>query len=284
MSFFRQPYPYRHYTSVLYKLASVSVIIVFLFLWLFEPFHVNTDEQKIGYWLICLIHATTPSLIYIAYFLLFNLVTTIISREHWTVGKELAHLAVLFFLIGVDSFLVRDIIYTNPDNWSWRYFIEEIKNTFLAGTLISSLLILINFYRLNSATQQQAAVANKHLPHAETSTPEDVSIKALVKSDDFDLIINHFLFARAEGNYVEIFYRNNDIVKKELKRISLSNFETQVRASPHLMRCHRAYIVNINNISGVTGNAQGYQLSFAGTAEQAFVSRKNLTLFNKFLK
>jgi hypothetical protein len=284
MPLLHQPYPYNHSTKILYKLASVSFIIVFLFLWLFEPFHVNTDEQKLSYWLICFIHATSPSLIYIIYFLLFNFVTPITNHESWTVGKEIVHLAVLFFFIGVSSFLVRDLIYSNADNWSWRYFIEEIKNTFLAGTLISSLLILINFYRLNSATQQQAAVANKHLPHAETSTPESVSIKTLVKSDDFSLAIDHFLFARAEGNYVEIFCINNGIVKKELKRISLSNLETQLSAYPYLFRCHRAYLVNANNINGVTGNAQGYQLSFSGTAEQPYVSRKNLPQFNKLLK
>jgi hypothetical protein len=173
MPLLHQPYPYHHSTKVLYKLASVSFIIVFLFLWLFEPFHVNTDEQKLGYWLICLIHAITPSLIYIIYFLLFNLVTRITSHEHWTVGKEIAHLAVLFFLIGVSSFLVRDVIYANPDNWSWGYFIEEIKNTFLSGTLIATLLILIDFYRLNSTTQKQAASVNSHLPHTKNTTSEE---------------------------------------------------------------------------------------------------------------
>jgi LytTr DNA-binding domain len=284
MSLPHQPYPYNHSTKVLYKLASVSFIIVFLFLWLFEPFHVNTDEQKLGYWLICFIHAITPSLIYIIYFLLFNLVTPITSYEHWTVGKEIAHLAVLFFLIGVSSFLVRDVIYTNPDNWSWRYFIEEIKNTFLSGTLISTMLILIDFYRLNSNTQKQAKIVNNHLIYTETIVSDEISIKALVKSDDFVLVLNHFLFARAEGNYVEIFYTTIDTVKKDLKRISLSNLEAQLSVHPHLFRCHRAYLVNINNIREVTGNAQGYQLTFTGTTEQAYVSRKNLIQFNKLLK
>jgi DNA-binding LytR/AlgR family response regulator len=111
-----------------------------------------------------------------------------------------------------------------------------------------------------------------------------VRIKALVNADDFVFTINHFLFARAEGNYVEIFYAQGERVKKELKRISLSNFENQVNASPHLFRCHHAYLVNTQNIIAVTGNAQGYQLSFVGTAEQGFVSRKNLARFNQLLK
>ncbi len=279
-----QPYPYHYHFRGLLRLAIISFVAVFVFLWLFEPFHVNPEEQKLDYWLICLLHASVPVFIFYFYFSLLNLVVSERVKDNWTLGKEVLHLGSLFFLFGIASFLLRDVIYTNPDNWSWRYFFEEIKNTFLGGTLISSLLILLNFYRLYAATQKQALLLNIHLPETKVKELQPISIATQVKADDFDLKIETFLFARAEGNYVEIFCRTEDGVKKELKRITLTKLESQLSILPQLIRCHRAYLVNTTNIYRIDGNAQGYRVSFAGTTEQALVSRNKMPAFNALMR
>ena len=284
MFILKQPYPFHYHIRKLHLLSSIYFAIIFLFLWLFEPFHVNPEEQKIDYWQICILHGAVPSLIFYVYFFLFNSAVPETGKDTWTVGKEIFHLCILFFLFGIASFLVRDIIYTNPDNWSWHYFLEEIKNTFLGGSLIASFLILLNFYRLYSATQQQAIELNKHLHEGEKPEPQQVSIKTQVKADDFDLGIETLLFARAEGNYVEIFFRTADGVNKDLKRIPLTKLEDQLRDYPQLIRSHRAYLINTRNIHLVSGNAQGYQISFTGTTEEALVSRGKMKAFNDLMQ
>lgn len=280
----QQPYPFHYRRRPLHLLTVLSFTIIFLFLWLFEPFHVNPEEQKLDYWLICLLHALIPTIIFYTYFLLLGLVVSETTTDSWTLGKEIQHLCILFFLFGIASFLVRDLIYTNPDNWSWRYFCEEIKNTFLGGSLIATLLILLNFYRLYTATQKQALQLNRHLQEGKKSEPQRVFIKTQVKADDFDLEIDTLLFARAEGNYIEIFYRTASEVKKELKRIPLAKLEAQLNNYPQLIRSHRAYLINTNNIHLISGNAQGYQVSFAGTHEQALVSRSKMRAFNDLMQ
>lgn len=279
-----QLYPYYYRTRGLHKIVGIYFIIIFLFLWLFKPFHVNTDEQKVSYVVICLIHAVVPSIIFYVYFILFNLLATEQKIEKWTVRNEIIHLSILFFLIGIVSFLVRDVIYTNPDNWSWRYFVEEVMNTFLAGSLISVLLILINFYRLNSSTKKHAELVNTHLPGNTVLDSELISIKTNVKADDFTLRVHDFLFARAEGNYLEIYCQIDGEAKKELKRMTLSQLESQLSSVLYIIKSHRAYIVNTRCILHVTGNAQGYLLSFSATTEQVPVSRSRISAFDKLLK
>lgn len=279
-----QPYPYYYRSRGLPKIVGVYFIIIFLFLWLFKPFHVNTDEQKVSYVAICLIHAASPSIIFYVYFLLFNLLATELKIEKWIVRNEIIHLSILFFLIGIASFLVRDVIYTNPDNWSGRYFVEEVINTFLAGSLISVLLILLNFYRLNSSTKKQAELVNTHLPVNTVSELELISIKTNVKADDFTLRLHDFLFARAEGNYLEIYCQRVGETKKELKRMTLSQLESQLSSVAYIIRSHRAYIVNTRCVLHVAGNAQGYLLSFSTTSEQVPVSRSRISAFDKLLK
>lgn len=284
MLILKQPYPFHYRRKSLHLLAVLSFAIIFLFLWLFEPFHVNPEEQKLDYWLICLLHAFVPAFIFYTYFLLLGIVVSEKTTDSWTLGKEIQHLCILFFLFGIASFLVRDLIYTNPDNWSWRYFFEEIKNTFLGGSLIASLLILLNFYRLYTTTQNQAIELNKHLQEGKKPEPQRLFIKTQVKADDFDLEIDTLFFVRAEGNYVEIFYRTANEVKKELKRIPLAKLEAQLSNYPQLIRSHRAYLINTNNIHLISGNAQGYQVSFTGTNEQALVSRSKMTAFNALMQ
>ena len=55
---------------------------------------------------------------------------------HWNLGKEILHISIILFLIGIADFLIRDVIYTNPNNWSLRYLWEEVRNTFLVGLLL----------------------------------------------------------------------------------------------------------------------------------------------------
>lgn len=282
MTIFRQPYPYYYYRTTLFRLAVSVFVIIFLFLLVFKPFVVNPAEQRMSYWLICLIHAALPTVIFYMYFLVRNIFLSETRKERWTLGMEIIHLCILFFLLGIGSFLVRDIIYTNPDNWSWHYLLEEIKNTFLAGTLISTFLSLLNFYRLSSKSQREAARIDSHLPPPVSISTQTIAVSTNLKSDDFIVDLNTFLFARASGNYVEVHVKENNTVSKSLKRLTLAQLETQLM--PHVLRTHRSYLVNIRHIVHVSGNAQGYELQFADTDLTALVSRSNLAAFDVAMK
>lgn len=278
MTLFQQPYPYYYFRANLLKLAATAFIIVFIFLIAFKPFVVNPDEQRMSYWLICVIHALLPTLIFSVYFFVADQVLSEAQKDRWSLGTEIIHLIVLFFLFGVASFLIRDIIYTNPDNWSWHYFSEEVKNTFLGGTLISLILILLNFYRLYSKSQRQAIQINTHLHPLVVDQAQAVSITTNTKADDFVLDVTAFLFARAAGNYVEVYTRESHTVAKTLKRLTLAQLEVQLAS--HALRTHRSYLVNPRHIVHVSGNAQGYEVSFANTDLKVPVSRSNLAAFD----
>lgn len=257
---------------------------MFLFLWFFKPFIVNEEEQKVSYFIICLIHSILPATIALVFFLALDAALIDAKKETWTIGREMLFLSSLFLLIGIGSFLVRDVIYTNPDNWSWRYFSEEIKNTFLAGSLVASHAVLLNFYRLSAAHKKSAESIESHLHPVTDQASEKLSIKTGVKSDDFMVDPEEILFARADGNYVEVFCQIQGTIKKELKRITLSQLETQLSNRPFIFRCHRAFLINIHHIQKVSGNAQGYLLAVAGHPESIPVSRNKLAAFDQLFK
>ena len=53
------------------------------------------------------------------------------------------------------------------------------------------------------------------------------------------------LYVKAEDNYVKVVYRNNEEEKSFLLRRKLSDIEKQF---PSLVRVHRSYLVNMNNV------------------------------------
>ncbi|WP_318845669.1 LytTR family DNA-binding domain-containing protein [Chryseobacterium sp. JV558] len=276
-------YPDRYRKNNLFKTVLVIFGVIFSFLILVKPFEVNIFQQKVSYIMICCFHALIPSLILYFYFTGFNyLQAKNHQNENWSLAKEYTHISIVLLLTGVCSFLIRDIIYLNSNNWTWNYLWEEVRNCFVGGVILYFFMRLAVFYfesKKDSSLIFQFTPLNPKIEENTTSTL--VYIKTQVKQDDFSLDVKNLLFVKADGNYIEITSCNNNQLNIELKRISLTQFEAQVLEVQNLFRCHRAYLVNMNHIKNMTGNSQGYQLSFGPTTDKVPVSRSQLVAFNK---
>jgi DNA-binding LytR/AlgR family response regulator len=108
-----------------------------------------------------------------------------------------------------------------------------------------------------------------------------VFIKTQVNIDDFDLIPEQLIVARADGNYMELYVQQGSNVQKIIKRMSLKKLEEQLRDFPFILKTHRAYLVNLRKVCNSKGNAQGYQLSLHGFEEMVPVSRSMIPNFKR---
>ena len=81
------------------------------------------------------------------------------------------------------------------------------------------------------------------------------------------------MYKRQDDNYVTVVYQETDgKLKKELLRSSLSKVESQIQFT-YILRCHRSYMVKLQKVYKVSGNAQGYKLHLWQVAEPLPVSR-----------
>nr|WP_068887089.1 LytTR family DNA-binding domain-containing protein [Pedobacter panaciterrae] len=269
-----QPKKLRKYTVKLF-------IVVFLFLYLFKPFVVNETELKYPFLFICFLHALSPAIInfiFFSFIVSFNKTKT--NQVQYTVAQSIGSFLIIFFLFGTASFLMRDIIYTNANNWSLRYYYEELRNAYLGGGLIVSYFIFAGFYF--RGTEKQLHINAQNIATAALAPVKSsvIFIQALVKVDDFKFDPVHFLFAKAEGNYIELAIKTPEGIKRELKRISLKQFELQLVNFPYLFRCHRAFLLNMRQIENISGNSQGYIISLFCTEEKIPVSRAKIESFD----
>lgn len=274
-------YPQRYKFENLIKSSVIVFLIILLFLLMFKPFGVYDPELRMHYFFICFLHALAPAIILFVYFGVLNYFRKTKNQTKWTLLEEFIQIGALLVLIGTASFLMRDLLYSNPDNWSWNYFFEEIRNCFVAGIFFYFFLRLSSFY---FESKKGSPFVLQFTPLAlkpeKTVLKSNLFITTQVKQDDFLLDMDQLLFAKADGNYIELTKSNGHQITTEVKRISLTQFETQITDYPHLFRCHRTYLVNMYKIKQVAGNSQGYVLSFKETDIKIPVSRKQIDNFN----
>lgn len=277
------PYPFYFRGRTLLYFGLIIFLLAFFFNYLFTPFHVNPGEHRMDYFWISLIHSAMPVLVL---FLLYPFIHFSPSLdENWTIGKDLLFLSAFLLLIGIGQFLIRDLIYDNPSNWSWGYFREEIGNTFLVGILLVGLIISVNFNRLNARYIREAQLLERdRLDRKTKGLKAVVPIETQVKADRFLLEAEKFLFAKAEGNYLMLFLKDNRGTSRILKRISITDFEKQVSPLDEIIRTHRSYIINLSFLQHVKGNAQGYQLVLENCDLEIPVSRNMIPAFETRLK
>jgi hypothetical protein len=252
-------------------------VLSFIFSYAFEPFEVNVEEHKLDYFWISFIHAFLPFPIAFGYFTIVN--WSLKDDSRWTLGKEVLHLSIMLLCIGIADFLIRDFIYDNPNNWSFRYFYEEIRNTFLVGTLLLIIVLPLNLERL--IYKSTKSLEKLKFKAANTNSKQQlVNISSITEKYQFD--VQQFLFAKVESNYTEIYTFEDDEVKKTLFRITLKELETHLQSFTNIYKTHRSYLVNLDKITACVGNAQGYQLSLKNYTNTVPVSRSKLKDFNAY--
>jgi len=95
-----------------------------VFQYFFQPFEVNPKEHKMPFFWITVMHTAVAILILLLASLLLSWAQ--IQTVTWKVWKDILLLGLVFLAIGIGQFLIRDLIYENPNNWSLGYLLEEI--------------------------------------------------------------------------------------------------------------------------------------------------------------
>lgn len=273
-------YPFYYKRKNIWIIAGALFLMTMTFNYFLEPFEVYSAEHKMNYFWISIIHACSPAAIII----LFGFKTTSLKvSQNWTVQKELLLISLFLLIIGITQFLIRDIIYNNPENWSWRYLYEEIRNTYLIGGLFSIILISLNLNRLSYKYHKNLAPVKFSAKNIESKSKVVISIKSKVQGDTFSFNLTDFIYAKAVGNYIEI-YLNHNTTERLIKRITLKELEEALKQYSNIFKTHRSFLVNLNYITDAVGNAQGYRIRLANCEEKIPVSRNRVKAFDALVK
>ena len=272
----RTPYPIQIQR---WKTVVIPAVIIFLILYLLQPFGIA--QAKGNVLSICAVSALlTAGISALFNYVLPALFPEFYDERRWTVGHYLLHLSALLLFITVAIGL-----------WvSWLMGVRP--NIQLFGYTLLWVLILAPFptviftmwsYNLNLRRHLQAATdINTSLSQYITETAKgqkEPATSTLTFCDNakesFSLACTDFLYAESDGNYIKLNYWSEDERKAKRKqcRLTMKSAEEIAASCPDIMRCHRAFLVNISKVTKVSGNSQGLRLRLKGCADEVPVSR-----------
>jgi hypothetical protein len=94
-----------------------------------------------------------------------------------------------------------------------------------------------------------------------TDNPDIINFHDYAGALKFTVKLENIYYIKAEGNYVNVFYNNKGGISSFVLRNKIQAIEDSLAGTP-LMRCHRTYIVNSNNIKLIRTEDEGYYIDF----------------------
>lgn len=232
-------------------------LFVSLFLFLLRPFGMQFMSQG---WLLLFI-SLGFGLVTVLFGLLFDLVLIYVLKirtdlPSWTLWKWIVQSLALLVWIALGNFLYMSMLM--PEAPEWVFLFDMFLNTVIVGIfpiVFSGLRIQLKAIKTN---QQQAENIQP------TLSPLDVPDKAPLvltpaSGKQLELQLAQIRYIEAMQNYVSVTFVEAGELKKEMLRSTIANMEAQVNESA-IIRCHRSYLVNLDSVNNVSGNAQGLKL------------------------
>lgn len=211
-----------------------------------------------------------------------RVVPTWYDERRWTVGKEIAYVIWLLFCIAMANMVVNQ--WWNNVPFTWLNFQLMAGYTVLLGILPVTTSILLKQQALLRKYKAEALQLNAWVEqkgnHMEVATlsfqpepPSSIILTGDNQGEAFTLLPAQWLAAEASDNYCKIYYLAQGQLQEKLYRTTLKKLEAQLTAVPGLYRCHRSFLVNLDHVSHLSGNAQGYCLHLSNHQLEVPVSR-----------
>ena len=103
-------------------------------------------------------------------------------------------------------------------------------------------------------------------------------------NESVTLQISHLLFIEAVGNYVKVCHLRNDQVHTDMLRATMKQMEETLLGYPMIVRCHRAFLVNLGQVEQIVSHSSSTQLLIKHCHESLPVSRSNMAQVKAAIK
>ena len=103
-------------------------------------------------------------------------------------------------------------------------------------------------------------------------------------NESVTLQISHLLFIEAVGNYVKVNHLRNGQVHTDMLRTTMKQMEETLQGYPMIVRCHRAFLVNLGQVEQIVSHSGSTQLLIKHCHESLPVSRSNMAQVKAAIK
>ena len=120
----------------------------------------------------------------------------------------------------------------------------------------------------------------------EENTPEeskDTITLTGTTNESITLQIADLLYIEAVGNYVKVCQQRDNEVHTNMLRATMKQMEDALQTYPMIVRCHRAFMVNLGQVEQISSNSRAMQLVMRHSHDAIPVSRSNVNKLKELL-
>jgi hypothetical protein len=274
LEFLQQPYPAASMRSKIFT-PLVFGVFISLFLLVFQPFGLSELPPGRLAWGVVGYGLVTALVIFMEMWTGPLLFPRFFAESNRTVGRHILIILVDVFCIGLGNQLFT-AWYLNT-SLSFYAIIWFQAITVAVGVLPVSMYIMYFQMRLQKKYAVEASMIDTQVQerkrHEEEKDGGQISIGAENTAEALQLAPHQLLYIAAADNYIKVYHLEQGQLKQTLLRSTLKKAAAGLADHPQFFRCHRTFLVNLDHVNSITGNAQGYKLQLAHAEEWIPVSR-----------
>lgn len=280
MKLLQKPFPAFRDRRQIVLSALAFGLFVGLFLGFFQPFGMHNLGSAVpliaaGYGVITTVCMLLAQLFFPVIFPRFY------NEDDWNTGREITQIMVNVLLIAVANWGYSAALgFFTPGIYTLLQFLVF---TAIIGIFPVSIQVLVRQNKYHRRFSDSSDQINTQL--SGRASREYAGQYLLTIADEhgkpaIELKRDALLAAESADNYVKIYFEGDGGLQHQMVRTSLSALENALAEDPRFFRAHRSWLINLQHIERVNGNARGYLLRLASLDKEIPVARSRIGSFD----
>jgi len=263
--------------------SSLVGILFYILLIVYQPFGTSQFEHTFKYLLLAPYAIITTFSFYIVNILSMQ------WKKKWTTGREILKIFFILFIISIFAYFY-NTLFLSRVRLSFENFLYMFAYSAAIGTPVSCIYILAKYIYLSNNSQfneEEGNLENDNIADTDHCLEIERSLKLCIISENsnifMEIAVEDFVFAEAADNYCVLHFYENNILKNEIIRISLTKLLDQIQRD-NIRKVHSSLIVNLKKVIKFKGNTSGYSITLENMNKELRVSRNYIGSVAPLLK
>ena len=161
----------------------------------------------------------------------------------------------------------------------WRF---KFRSRYLAAELEETRLMNEQLKKLQTSSVGVSQQTKDGLLAGDTNQDSQITLEGNT-NEHVTIEISNLLYLEAVGNYVKVVSKRDGEVHTNMLRATMKQMEDVLKAFSMIVRCHRAFMVNLGQVEQISSNSHAMQLVMRHSHDAIPVSRSNVHKLKELL-
>ena len=161
----------------------------------------------------------------------------------------------------------------------WRF---KFRSRYLAAELEETKLLNEQLKKLQTSNAGVQRQTEDDTPIGGTDQDSKITLEGNT-NEHVTLEVSNLLYIEAVGNYVKVCQLQGNEVHTSMLRATMKQMEDSLQAYPMIVRCHRAFMVNLGQVEQISSISRAMQLVMRHSHDAIPVSRSNVNKLKELL-